>query len=279
MPTPLGNLRDITIRALDTLRAAALIVAEDTRVAQRLCHALNVAAPPIMAFHAHSGPGRTDEIVGRAAQELVAVLSDAGMPGISDPGSELVRAARAAGVAVEVLPGPCAFVGAAVLSGLPIVGLQFLGFVPRRAGARESAFRTALRAGHTVAWYESPHRISPTLTHLAQLDANAAVFVLREYTKRFEQQIFGTPDVVLAALETPVRGEITLVFRRDQAFEESGPAESETLSRMHALLGEDLKPSAIAKLLAQEGHGDRNELYLDIQRLRDLRSGLPDDEA
>ena len=212
MPTPLGNLRDITLRALDVLRACDLIVAEDTRVARRLLSALDLPSKPIWSYREQNAAGATESILERARIENVAVVTDAGTPGISDPGRELVAAARAAGIPLDVLPGPCAFVCAAVLSGYDIRRLTFAGFVPRALGERERAFRAALASETTTAYYESPNRIVATLEHLAAIAPQAPVFVAREITKRFEQQIAGAPSDVLAALERPVRGEIVLVL-------------------------------------------------------------------
>ena len=130
VPTPLGNLRDVTLRALDVLREAALSVAEDTRVTRRLLSAYEITGKTLWTYHEHNAAGTTDAILARARDEPVALVTDAGMPGISDPGSALVAAAREAGIAVEVLPGPSAFVCAAVLSGFPLERFSFEGFVP-----------------------------------------------------------------------------------------------------------------------------------------------------
>ncbi|MBV8149947.1 MAG: 16S rRNA (cytidine(1402)-2'-O)-methyltransferase [Candidatus Eremiobacteraeota bacterium] len=211
VPTPLGNLRDITLRALDALRDATLVVAEDTRVARRLLSALEIGGKEIVRYPRGGGRG-FQRILERARDEAVVVVTDAGTPGISDPGGTLVRAAREAGVGVEVLPGPSAAIVAAVLSGFDLRRFSFEGFVPRTEGARRNAFARAQASGATTIWYESPHRIVRTLETLAALEPDAAVFVARELTKLHEQQILGTPEHVLAALERPVRGEIVLVL-------------------------------------------------------------------
>lgn len=263
VPTPLGNLRDITLRAIDTLRNAGLIVAEDTRTAQRLLHALEIPAPELMAFHAHSPPHVVETVVARAREQLVAVTTDAGMPGINDPGSQLVRAARAAAVALEVLPGPCAFVGAAVLSGFATGGLCFEGFIPRTAGERRTVFGAALRGGRTTAWYESPHRIRASLATLADIAPDAPLFLLREYTKRFEQQLAGTAAGILAELADPVRGEITLVIAAQAPAPESPP---DLMQRIEELARLKLSTAAFAKRLAAEGFGARDELYRMLSR-------------
>ena len=144
VPTPLGNLRDVTLRALDVLRDAPLIVAEDSRVARRLLSALEIGSKDVWTYHEHNARTATGAILARARDAVVAVVTDAGTPGISDPGSELIAAARAEGIAVEVLPGPAAFVCAAVLSGFDLRRFTFAGFPPRTASARRAAFRDAL---------------------------------------------------------------------------------------------------------------------------------------
>lgn len=212
VPTPLGNLRDITLRALDALREAELIVAEDTRVARRLLSAHGIAGTHVWAYHEHNAATSTAAILERATSAKVAVVTDAGMPGISDPGSALVAAARAAGIEVEVLPGPTAFACAAVLSGFDVRRFAFEGFPPRTSGARKTAFRAALALGVPTVWYESPHRVVAALTDLAAVEPGVRVFLMREFTKLYEQQVSGTPAEVAAALPAPMRGEVTFVI-------------------------------------------------------------------
>src|ERR1700681_948601 len=209
VPTPLGNLRDITLRAIDVLRDASLIVAEDSRVTRRILSALEIGGKEIWTHHRHNARATTPPLLERARAETVAVVTDAGTPGISDPGSALIAAARAAGIPVEVLPGPAAFVCAAVLSGFDLHRFAFAGFAPRRAAARRAAFRAAL--GTTTVWYEAPHRILAALADLAAVAPQRRVFLVRELSKLYEQQVLGTAAEVAAALETPVRGEIAFV--------------------------------------------------------------------
>jgi 16S rRNA (cytidine1402-2'-O)-methyltransferase len=270
VPTPLGNLRDITLRALDVLRECDLIVAEDTRVARRLLSALDLPSKPIWSYREQNAATATDSILERARDRLVAVVTDAGMPGISDPGRELVAAARAAGIAIDVLPGPCAFVCAAVLSGFDIARLAFGGFVPRAHGERERAFRSAFASGVATAYYESPNRIVTTLEHLAVLAPDDPVFVARELTKRFEQQLAGTPNVVLAALETPVRGEIVLVLAAIAPRAGPPPQSSDVAAAIDAELAAGTSPSRAAKALAARGFGDRSTLY---RRIAERKGG------
>ena len=265
VPTPLGNLRDITLRALDVLRAAPLIVAEDSRVARRLLSALEIGHKEIWTYHEHNAAATTGAILERARTETVAVVTDAGTPGISDPGTELVAAARAAEVAVEVLPGPAAFVCAAVLSGFDLRHFAFAGFPPRGSAARRAALRAELE--RTTVWYEAPHRIRETLADLHAVAPDRRVFVVRELSKLYEQQIAGTPSEVARALPDPVRGEIALVV-------EGAPGEPVPLpaagvdAAIDALIAEGHTTSAIAKRLAEAGHGERRHLYARVSQRR-----------
>lgn len=260
MPTPLGNLRDITLRALDVLRDCDLVVAEDTRVARKLLGALALPSKPLWSYREQNAAAATQPILERAATGRVALVADAGMPAISDPGRELLVAARAAGIAVEVLPGPSAFICAAVLSGFALERLCFRGFLPRRAGERETVLRAALGGDSTTVFYESPQRVVATLEALREVAPAAGVFVGRELTKTYEQQILGTPDDALAALERPVRGEIVLVLAaaRQAVVPHSG---SEIDAAIDAALGAGLATSEIAKRLAKRRLGERGELY------------------
>ena len=158
VPTPLGNLRDVTLRALDALREAELIVAEDTRVARKLLHALQLEGREIWSYREQNAQRVTPAIVERARTALVAVTSDAGMPGISDPGSALVAAARAGGVSVEVLPGPSAAMGVALLSGFPLQRFSFEGFPPRTSGERRTRFSRAMQGRY----YDDLVRVAAT---------------------------------------------------------------------------------------------------------------------
>ena len=271
VPTPLGNLRDITLRAVDTLRDATLIVAEDSRVARRLLSALEIGSKEIWTYHEHNARATTAAILERAATETIAVTTDAGTPGISDPGTELVAAAREAGVAVEVLPGAVAFVCAAVLSGFDLRRFAFAGFPPRGGAARRAAFRDAL--GHTTVWYEAPHRIRASLADLAAVAPERRIFLVRELTKFHEQQVLGTAAQVAAAIEEPVRGEIAFVVEvappREDAVERD---DGEIDARIDALLAEGLTTSAIAKKLAEAGCGERRHVYARVGERRALRA-------
>jgi 16S rRNA (cytidine1402-2'-O)-methyltransferase len=264
VPTPLGNLRDITLRALDTLRDAELVVAEDTRVTQRLFSALDLPHKPMWSYREQNAERVTEAILARAANELVVVVSDAGLPGISDPGRGLVAAARVAGIGVEVLPGPTAFACVAVLSGFDLEGFSFEGFVPRQISKRERAFRDALARGRTSLWYEAPGRIVETLATIERIDASARVFLARELTKKFEQQVLGTAHDVALALDLPPRGEIAFALeaRADNAARAAILENDESFERaLERACASDERASEIARRLAERYARERGDVY------------------
>jgi 16S rRNA (cytidine1402-2'-O)-methyltransferase len=281
VPTPLGNLRDVTLRAIDTLRDASLIVAEDSRVARRLLNALGIGTKDIWTYHEHNARTSTAEILARARTETVAVVTDAGTPGISDPGSALVAAARTQGIAVEVLPGPAAFVCAAVLSGFDLRRFAFAGFPPRSTKQRRAAFGASL--ADTTVWYEAPHRIRASLADLAEVAPARRVFLVRELSKLHEQQVLGTAAEVAAAIADPVRGEIAFVVEGGAGASDPAAAVSETdlEAAIDALLAEGLTTSGAAKRLTEAGLGERRHLYARVSERRasaltERRGGRPE---
>lgn len=270
VPTPLGNLRDMTFRATDALSECSLVVAEDSRVARKLLSALHLPGKEIWTYHEHNARSVTPGILERARANLVAVVTDAGTPGISDPGNALCAAARAAGIPIDVLPGPSALIGAAVLSGFDLRRFWFAGFPPRTSAARRTEFSRSVRAGETSVWYESPRRILATLADLNEAAPQTRVFLVREYTKKFEQQILGTAAEVCAALENPVRGEIAFVIEGGEALPDvSEPALRD--KRIDELLDGSHSVAAIAKTLADEGFGDRKTIYTRASEQKRLR--------
>jgi 16S rRNA (cytidine1402-2'-O)-methyltransferase len=261
VPTPLGNLRDVTFRAVEVLRAADVVVAEDTRVARKLLTALAIGGREIWSYREQNAAAITPRIIERARTAVVAVTCDAGMPGISDPGSSLIAEARSSGLPVEVLPGPSAALGVALLSGFALNRFVFEGFPPRAAGARRARFGEALRSGATTIWYESPRRLRASLADLAEVAPDAQVFVVREFTKMHEQQLLGTPEGVIAQLPDPVRGEVAFAIAPYQAPRVSTPTSDETSAAIDALLAGGRRVGEVAKLLAARGFGDRRQLY------------------
>lgn len=278
VPTPLGNLRDVTLRALDALRECTLLVAEDSRVARKLLTALALPGKEIWSYHEHNAQAAAPGILERARSELVAVVTDAGTPGISDPGSDLIAAAREQHIPVEVLPGPSAAIGAAVLSGFGLRRFAFEGFPPRTSTARRAALTRSFETGMPSVWYESPQRVHALLADVASVDPHARVFLLREYTKRYEQQLLGTADEVAAQLAQPVRGEIALVLEPSQAPAPQPPSEAQLDEEIDALLRDGKSVSAVAKALCERGLGERRHIYAratDRKRLRRDESPAP----
>jgi 16S rRNA (cytidine1402-2'-O)-methyltransferase len=276
VPTPIGNLRDITLRALDVLRSCQLIVAEDTRTTKRLLSAHGISGKELWSYREQNAARVTRAILARAAEQIVAVVADAGMPGISDPGRDLVVASRSEGIAVEVLPGPAAFVCAAVLSGFDLNGFSFEGFVPRRAAERRAAFEAALARGKTSAWYEAPHRIGLTLDELAELRPEAAVFLVRELTKLHEQQVAGKPAEIRAALPEPVRGELVLVLGPRAGPRARTPTEDDLDAQIDAALDAGLNAAGTAKVVAERLGLLRHDVYPRVSRRKHEReSGGP----
>jgi len=212
VPTPIGNLEDITLRALRALREADVIAAEDTRHASVLLkhHGIN---RPLFSLHEHNEAQRTEEIVKRlAAGEKVALLTDAGTPGISDPGFRVVRACIERGLEFTVLPGPTSILPALVGSGLPLHEFYFGGFLPVKSGRRKNILEAAVKRGETSIFFESPHRIAKSLAVLAELAPERQVCVARELSKKFEEYWRGTAAELSAPAEKqPPRGEICLL--------------------------------------------------------------------
>ena len=210
--TPIGNLEDITLRALAELRAADVVLCEDTRHTRGLLARHGIDAR-LLSYHEHNEASRTSELVPRLqAGERIALVSDAGMPGVSDPGARIVRAALDAGVEVTVLPGASAVETALVASGLVGERYQFVGFLPRGAKALSELWEELRGWRWPVVAFESPHRLPATLRSLAAADPSRAVAVCRELTKRFEEVVRGTAAELAERATEPPKGEITLVL-------------------------------------------------------------------
>jgi 16S rRNA (cytidine1402-2'-O)-methyltransferase len=211
--TPIGNLEDITLRAIRTLKEVDLIAAEDTRVTRTLLNAYQITTP-LSSFHEFSGPGKVRRLVERLAGEDVALVSDAGTPGISDPGFPLIRAAIEAGIEVVPIPGPSATLTALVVSGLPMHAFTYLGFMPRKSGERRRLLASLADATLTQVLYESPHRLLATLGDIVSvLGPDRPLAIGRELTKKFEEIVRGSAAEALARFEKRApRGEFTLVI-------------------------------------------------------------------
>lgn len=278
--TPIGNLGDITLRALEVLRGVDRIACEDTRQTQKLLNHFEIATPTV-SCHEHNERERAEELIAAVrAGGRVAVVTDAGTPAVSDPGGLLVRAAIAAGVAVVPIPGANAAVTALIASGLPAGEFEFLGFLPEKAGARRTRLEELAREARarTLIFYEAPHRIVETLADLeAAWGAEVRVVVARELTKLHEEFIRGTAAEVRAAMaeRDRVRGEITLLIelptRGAQASHVPSGSVTERIAHLQSAHGMDEKEAL--KRLARETGQSKSDLYRELQRERAGRRG------
>lgn len=213
VPTPIGNRQDITLRAVEVLKSADLIAAEDTRHSGLLLQHLGIKKP-FISLHGHNESFRCEDVANRIAEgSHVALITDAGMPGISDPGYRLIRTCIDRGLPVSVLPGPSAVLTALVGSGFPCDRFFFGGFLPVKSGRRTNELTAAATRGETSIYFESPHRILKTLAALDAICPGRPVCVARELTKTFEEYRRETPAALIAHFEKhPPKGEITLVI-------------------------------------------------------------------
>lgn len=256
--TPIGNLGDASRRLIETLQSATVVVAEDTRTAIQLMKALGVEnRPRLIALHEHNEREKSAELVQLARETDVLVLTDAGMPGISDPGFVLVETAIAEGVQVTALPGPSAVLTALVLSGLPTDRFAFEGFLPRKG--RAAALRSLALEPRTLVFFEAPHRIAAALADARDaMGPERRAVVCRELTKKFEEVVRGTLAELAERFADGARGEFVLVI-------EGAPAQSGDLPTALADVaarvaeGERLK-DAVAEIAESTGFGKR-ELY------------------
>jgi 16S rRNA (cytidine1402-2'-O)-methyltransferase len=210
--TPIGNLEDITLRAVRTLRECDVVAAEDTRRTGQLLRHLGITRPLISCFQ-HNEARRAGQILQRLERgEKVALVTDAGSPGISDPGERVVQAALAAGFRVESVPGACALVAALTASGLPADEFHFVGFLPHKPGQRRKRLAALQSVAGTLVLYESPYRVERLLGELSEMFPDRPVVLARELTKKFEEFLRGRPAELLArARERPLKGECVML--------------------------------------------------------------------
>jgi 16S rRNA (cytidine1402-2'-O)-methyltransferase len=258
--TPIGNLEDVTLRVLAVLRASVLVLCEDTRHTRKLLDRHGIEAR-LRSYHEHNEAKRTAEILPRLeAGERVALVSDAGMPGISDPGARLVAAALAAGVEVHVLPGPSAVETALVASGFGAERFRFVGFLPRAARALDALW-AELEVSEPVVAFESPQRLPATLRSLAARRPDQRVAVCRELTKRFEEVVRGTAAEVAKRFAEPPKGEITLVIDRAAGGERKAQNEAESIAVVSELVVAGVPRRRAAELVSRLTGVSRNDLY------------------
>ncbi len=262
-PTPIGNLEDVTLRVLAALREADIVACEDTRRTRVLLDRYGVVGR-LVSYHEHNERQRTEELVARMREgAVVALVSDAGMPLVSDPGLVLVQACVAAGLGVEVLPGPSAALSALVASALPAERWQFVGFLPRKQGELQRVFQ----APQTVVAFESPRRLAASLNTLARLDPDRPVAVCRELTKIHEEVVRGrAAELAGRYRDEPPKGEIVLVIGPAP---ETAPDLDGPLSALTRLVEAGAKPRPAATVVAELTGTSANALY---RALADQRS-------
>jgi 16S rRNA (cytidine1402-2'-O)-methyltransferase len=266
--TPIGNLEDVTLRALRVLRDVDLIAAEDTRrTAKLLAH--HVISTPTMSFHAHNTRGRIPQLLSRLrAGQSIALVSDAGTPGVSDPGEELIRACVEENIAVDPIPGASAPLAAVIASGFPILPYTALGFSPNKAAARHGWLTMIAGIRHTVVFFDSPLRVARTLSEASSIFGDRPISVARELTKVHQEFLRGTAGT-LAPLLTEARGEITVVVgpTKEAAAQANAPEESVVAAEFRSLTSNRraTRRAAVSELAKRYGLPSR-EIYLIIER-------------
>jgi 16S rRNA (cytidine1402-2'-O)-methyltransferase len=260
-PTPIGNLEDVTLRVLSTLRNADVIACEDTRHTRVLLDRHGIAAS-LTSLHEHNERARASELVERMREgATVALVSDAGMPLVSDPGFALVRACLAAGLAVEVLPGPSAVITALIASGLPAERWRFVGFLPRKSAERAQLLA---RAEETLVAFESPRRLAATLAQLAEREPDRPLAVCRELTKVHEEVRRGSAaELAEHYRDSPARGEVVVVVG---AATQGEGARGDALAAVTELVDAGLRTRTAAALVARLTGVGANELYRELTR-------------
>jgi 16S rRNA (cytidine1402-2'-O)-methyltransferase len=255
--TPIGNLDDVTLRVLDALRRADLVLCEDTRRTRILLTRHGVEAK-LLSYHEHNEARRIAELTPRLSNDSIVLVSDAGLPGVNDPGARLVDAARKAGVAVTVLPGPSSVETALVSSGFAFERYQFVGFLPRGAAALAALWDEIASWPHAVVAFESPARLPTSLRSLAAAMPDRPVAVCRELTKVFEEVVRGSALEVSSRFQKPPKGEITVVLGPSAA---RAGSESEAIEAVVRLVEGGASRRSAADVVAGLTGLSRNRLY------------------
>ena len=264
VPTPIGNLDDISKRSIRALSEADVIFAEDTRSARRLLTALEIPAPELTALFEGNEKREAAQVVAAISDDkVVALISEAGMPGVSDPGFAVIEHVRSVGLLVEVLPGPVAAIVALVGSGLPTQPFSFYGFLPREGAARRQMLGGLSGRSETLVFYESPRRVSATLGDMAEaFGAERRGVLARELTKMHEEYTQGTLEDLAASFEKePPRGECTLIVEGRQGEEPKSISDEALEAAVLEMLAEGESPKIIAGRLMVRTGKSRRDLY------------------
>lgn len=262
--TPIGNLDDMTFRAIDILKQVDLIACEDTRVTKKLCHHFEIETP-LKSYHEHNKQRVTESLIEKlCAGDDIALVSDAGLPLISDPGYELVVRAREENVNVIPIPGANAGLTALMASGLPSFTYTFLGFLPRKTREKIEVLEKRMFQESTLLLYESPHRVKETLEAIAKVDNQRMMTVARELTKKFEQIQTGRVDDLIAQLDDtiPLRGEFVLIIEGAMAKASTSWFEDMTIeAHVNHYIDQNMKPKQAIKYVAQDRQMSSKEVY------------------
>jgi len=269
--TPIGNLSDASARLIEHLGSAKFIAAEDTRTLLKLARGLGVKLDAkLFSLHEHNEAERVTQLLEIAATEDVLVVSDAGMPTVSDPGFVLVRAAIEAGIEVTVVPGPSAVLAALAVSGLPTDRFSFEGFLPRKSGERKKLFQSLLLETRTMVFFESPHRIDDSLKDaLTVFGPERQATVSRELTKKFEQTVRGTIPELLEWSANPTKGELVLVIAGNTEANVSTASMEDLLEEVEQGRSEGLSLKQSVAKVAEAHSLSKSDLY---QRVLDSRA-------
>lgn len=266
--TPIGNLEDITYRAVRILREADLIACEDTRHTRKLLDHYGIEAK-LVSYHEHNEVERASELIQKVCQGLsVAQVSDAGMPAISDPGYRLIRLAIEHGIRVVPVPGPSALVAALAGSGLPTDAFEFRGFLPAKSGQRRTVLEAVRGADHTIIFFEAPHRVHESVEDIvAALGPARPLVIAREMTKVHEEFLRGSAAEIAAEIrDREIKGEITLLIGKAGAREQTDAA-VDLVARLRQIMREQgLEEKTALKALARERGISKSALYRELQR-------------
>ncbi len=267
--TPIGNLEDITYRAVRVLKEADLIACEDTRHTAKLLQHYGIDKPTV-SYHEHNEASRAEELVAKLEQGLnIAQVSDAGMPGISDPGYRVIKLAIERGIQVVPAPGASALIAALAASGLPTDSFEFHGFLPAKSGQRRTLLERLRETRNTVVAYEAPHRIVETMRDIVELlGPERPVVLARELTKVHEEFVRGSAAEVLARVQAnEPKGEITLLLGRGE--ERVAATKQNIVARLAEIMREQkLDENGALKVLAKEQGISKSEAYRELQRVR-----------
>ena len=259
--TPIGNLEDITLRAIRVLKGVDLIAAEDTRHTLKLLNHLEISKP-LISYHRHNEDVKTDILIHKLQEgQNIALVSDAGTPGICDPGEEVIKACIECGISVIPIPGACAMVNALIGSGIDTKEFIFFGFLPLHKKLRKEKLVEIKNANKTVILYEAPHKLNTTLKDLKEILGNRQVVLAREITKIHEEYIRGTVEEILAKSDT-LKGEMILVIEKNESMIENNLFGDLSLEEHYQVYeNQGLEKKEIIKKIAKDRNVSKNEIY------------------